>query len=97
MRNLPLFLGHPGELETVLAYCLDMLGPVIDQRHVVAMQRKMPAHIAADCASAEHYDTLTHYFLPHLFVTPSSIASELPCQWMRIGRLCKRNSPTAPP
>jgi predicted amidohydrolase YtcJ len=27
----------------------------------------------------------------------SSNASALLCQWMRIGRLCKRNSPTAPP
>src|ERR1700730_7604606 len=60
MRNLPLVLGHPGELETVLAYYLDMLGPVIDQRHVTAMQRKMPAHIAADRAAAEHDDTLAH-------------------------------------
>lgn len=46
-----------------------MLGPEVDQRHVVAMQRKMSAHIAADCAAAEHYDTLTHYFLPPWFVT----------------------------
>src|SRR5205823_14840534 len=69
MRNLPLFLAHPGELKTVLANCLDMLGPEVDQRHVVAMQRKMSAHIAADCAGPEHYDTLTHYFLPHLLVT----------------------------
>jgi hypothetical protein len=34
----------------------------------VAMQRKMPADVAADGAGAEHYDALTHYyFLPHCF------------------------------
>ncbi len=60
MRNLPLLLRHPGEFETVGANGLDILVPKIDQRHVVAMQGKMPAHVAADCAGAEHYDTLTH-------------------------------------
>jgi hypothetical protein len=43
--------------------------PEVDQRHVVAMQRKMSAHIAADGSAAEHYDTLTHYFLPCSLVT----------------------------
>jgi hypothetical protein len=33
------------------------------------MQRKMSAHIAADGSAAEHYDTLTHYFLPCSLVT----------------------------
>ena len=37
MRNLPLFLGQPGKFETVLANCIDMLGPKVDQRHVLAM------------------------------------------------------------
>ena len=69
MRNLPLFLGHPGEFETVFANGLNIIVPEVDQRHVVAVQRKMPAHIAADGAGAEHHDTLTHYFLPNLFVT----------------------------
>src|SRR5712692_9519831 len=64
MRNLPLLLGHPGEFETVLADCLDMLVPEVNHRHVLVMQRKMSAHVAADCAAAEHNDTLTHYFLP---------------------------------
>ena len=69
MRNLPLFLGHPGEFQTVLANGLDIVVPEVDQRHVVPVQRKMPAHIAADGASSEHHDALTHYFLPNLFVT----------------------------
>ena len=69
MRDLPLFLGQPGELETVLANGLDIIVPEVDQRHVVAMQRQMPAHVTADGAATEHHDTLTHYFLPHLFVT----------------------------
>ena len=63
MRNLPLFLGHPGEFETVLANGLNIVVPEVDQRHVVAMQRKMTAHVTADGAAAEHHDTLTHCFL----------------------------------
>src|SRR5262249_57499197 len=57
------------KLETVPANGVDMLGPEVDQGHVVAIERKMSAHIAADCAAAEHHDTLTHHFLPHVFVT----------------------------
>src|SRR3982074_2286739 len=69
MGNLPLFRGHPGELDAVPADGLDMLVPEVDQRHIVAMQRKMSAHIAADGTAAEHHDALTHYFLPPLLGT----------------------------
>ena len=69
MRNVPLFLGHAGELETVFADGLDIVVPEVDQRHVVTVQRQMPADITADGAAAHHHDTLSHYFLRILLAT----------------------------
>src|SRR5262245_16750127 len=76
MRDLPLFRGQSGEFKTVLANGFDVLGPKVDQRHVVAMQRKMSAHIAANCAAAEHYDALTHHLLLHVITRSDDKTSD---------------------
>ena len=71
MRNLALFLGHPREFETVLANGLNIVVPEVDQRHVVAMQCKVSAHVATDGTAANHHDSLSHHFLPHFLAEAS--------------------------
>jgi hypothetical protein len=48
---------HAGELDAVLAHVLDVLGPRVDERHVVPRARHVPAGVAADRARSHHYDT----------------------------------------
>jgi len=79
--------------EGVFANGLDIIVPEVDHRHVVAMQRKMSADIAADGAAAEHHDTLTHtsspiaYDVGRLWVTtrPHGYSSQAIRPALRLG------------
>ncbi len=59
-----LFFGHPFERQPVLADGLDVLGPRVDQGHVEPVMRELAPGIAADCAGADHRDTLVHDLIP---------------------------------
>src|SRR5262249_35505975 len=56
--------GNARELEAVLAHVLDVLGPGIDERDVVARARQVPPDVAAQCARSYEYDSLAHLCSP---------------------------------
>src|SRR5471032_540032 len=51
---------HAVELQSVLADGLDVLGPEIDQRHVLARMGKIAADIATQRADTHHCNPLAH-------------------------------------
>ena len=55
-----------GDAQAVLPHVLDMLGPWIDERHVLARLHHMGAGISADRARSDDSDLPAHVFLPAL-------------------------------
>jgi hypothetical protein len=53
-----------GDAQAVLPHVLDMLGPWIDERHVLARLHHMGAGIPADGTCANNSYLPTHAFLP---------------------------------
>jgi hypothetical protein len=56
-----------GDAQAVLPHVLDMLGPWIDERHVLARLHHMGAGIPADRARSDDRYLPTHCFPPGIF------------------------------
>ncbi len=56
MHDAVLGSGHAGQFQAARPDRLDMLGPGIDQRDVMAEPRQMAADLAADRAGADERD-----------------------------------------
>jgi hypothetical protein len=54
------------DAQPMLAHVLDVLGPRVDERHVLAGLHHMRTGIAADRACADNGDFLAHGVLPQL-------------------------------
>ena len=70
LRDRELLLGRDAvELEAARANRLDVLGPHVDQRHVLAVMREIAADVTAERAGADDCDAFTHNpCLPTLYV-----------------------------
>src|SRR6185503_11503723 len=60
-NRMRLFVRHARQLKSARPDRLDVLGPGIDQRHVVAGAREVAAKISADRARADDCNTLSHF------------------------------------
>src|SRR4030095_16570180 len=65
---------RPGDRDALLADLLDLLGPRIDERHVVAGPREKRTDVASDGSGADEQDLLGHVALPVVMRMPGIIA-----------------------
>ena len=56
--------GESRELKSVIAHVVDMLGPCVDQRHVMSRARHVSAGVTADRAGAHHHNSFSQFTLP---------------------------------
>ena len=61
-----------GDAQAVLSHVLDMLGPRIDEGHVLAGLHHMGAGIAADRARSDNGNLPAHAFLPAFLAAEAS-------------------------
>jgi hypothetical protein len=66
-----------GDAQAVLPHVLDMLGPWIDERHVLARLHHMGAGIPADGTRSDNRYLPTHAFPPALLPAEASAPARL--------------------